>query len=153
MPKLKSNSKNALLVITTLIALICLTAVLYSPVKKFFTPAPTVIESTIANVEAISLDSTAVTYTYIVDVNTTRPVFVGNSIGYPIDPITGTYAKGTIINLVGSDGLRYPTWISPDGVQIVSKLKLHHDSWIDNVNAAEALNDTIRSVAGSNRPK
>ena len=92
---------------------------------------PTIVEQTISEVNALSLDSNAVTYTYLVDPQTTMPLLVGNSVGYPINPVTGKVAAGTLINIIDKDGNRYPTWRSSDGTLIVTQIKLHHDGWTD----------------------
>lgn len=128
--ELKKNSKNGLLIAMLAVCLVILTAWLAPKVEKAFS-SPTIVEQTISEVNALALDSNAVTYTYLIDKQTTVPIFVGNSIGYPINPATGGALEGAIINIIDKNGNRYPSWRSLDGSMWVTPLKLHHDGWTD----------------------
>lgn len=127
-----SNEKKAfksLYVVLAVIAAIVATVVLTPMVKSWV--KPTIIEKTINEVDVLALDSNAVTYTYFVDNATKDPIFVGNSVGYPINPETGGTLQGAYINLIDKEGTRYPVWRSIDGTMIVSSIKLHHEGWTD----------------------
>ena len=129
---LKKNSKFGLLSALAVIAVIIITVAM-TPIVKNWLQSPTIIEKTISEVNTLSLDSNAVTYTYFVDIKTPEnPVFVGNSVGYPINPATGKILEGAIVNIIDKDGLRYPTWRSLDGTMIVSPMKLHHNGLTDS---------------------
>lgn len=128
--ELKKNSKNGLFIAIMAVFLVIMTAWLTPYVSKIVAN-PTIVEQTINEVNAIALDSNAVTYTYLIDKQTTVPIFVGNSVGYPINPATGEVLEGALINIIDKNGNRYPSWRSLDGTMWVTPLKLHHDGWTD----------------------
>lgn len=127
---LKKNSKNGLLLAMLAVILVIVTAWVTPKVSSMLA-SPTIIEQTVSEVNALALDSNAVTFTYLIDKQTTVPIFVGNSVGYPINPATGETLEGALINIIDKNGNRYPSWRSLDGTMWVTPLKLHHDGWTD----------------------
>lgn len=128
--EIKSNSRKSLLTVMAMILLVIVTAWVTPTVSKWVSH-PNIVEQTVNEVNTLALDSNAVTYTYLIDQQTTVPILVGNSVGYPIDPTTKEVCKGIVVNIIDKDGNRYPTWRSMDGTMIVTQIKLHHDGWTD----------------------